>query len=425
MHRNSGGCAARWNRDAVKVLVVSHRVPFPPKSGAKVRPFHVIRHLSEHGHRVSVASLARTELEREEAAGLKRYCERVAIEVLRGPVAYAQMAARLPTPGPSSFGYFHSARLARLIRSELATGSYDLVFAHSSSIAPYVASERRAVKILDYVDVDSQKWREYVRYKPFPVSVGFWLEAVKLERIEAQLAREFDLCTCATRAELASLRDLGVTGRTDWFPNGVDSAFFKPNAVYDANLIVFVGRMDYYPNQQAVIAFCREVLPRLQVRRPSLRFEIVGADPPASIRQLERLAGVSVTGAVPDVRPYVTRAALTVAPLTIARGTQNKILESMAMGVPVVCSDKAARGVEAVAGDHLLTASSPEEYTEAVGKVLDSPALRERLARAAREQVLAHHDWESSMKRLDELIGEVFDRRKVTSLSQTGVPSRH
>lgn len=389
----------------MKVLFVCHRVPFPPQRGGKIRPFNIIRHLTGRGHRVTVASIARDEREREAAQGLTQHCERAWVEVVSNAPAWGRMLARLPSTSPSSFGYFHSPRLARRIRAALAAESYDLIFVHCSSVAPYVARARGAIKMLDFGDMDSQKWREYVRYKRLPLSAGYWLEAVKLERAEARLAAAFDFCTCTTRAELASLRALRPETPADWFPNGVDSTYFQPAGDYDPDLITFVGRMDYYPNQQAVLEFCREVLPMLRSRRPTVRFEIVGADPPTRIRELAQLGGVTVTGSVPDVRPYLVRAALTVAPLTIARGTQNKILESMAMGVPVVCSVAASQGVDAVVGEHLLTASSPTEYAAAIGSVLVSPELRARLARAARERVLTHHAWDRSMERLDRLIG--------------------
>jgi hypothetical protein len=162
--------------------------------------------------------------------------------------------------------------------------------------------------------------------------------------------------------------------------------------------------MDYYPNQQCMFDFCAEVLPRVRARRPSVKLHIVGADPSPAVRRLGDLAGVTVTGSVPDVRPHVTRAALTVAPLRIARGTQNKILEAMAMGVPVVCSGVAADGVDAVPGEHLLASSSPAECADAVLRVLDDSQLRARLARAGRERVLSHHAWPSSMRRLDAVI---------------------
>lgn len=402
----------------MRTLFICHRVPFPPKRGGKIRPFNIVRHLTEQGHRVTVASLARSEAERQEAGGLSAHCERTVVEVIPRTLAWARTVGRLATAEPSSFGYFYSARLAERVRAELAEGSYDLVFAHCSSVAPYVARESRAVKILDYGDMDSQKWREYSSSRPFPLSAGYWLEAAKLERAEARLAQRFDLCTCTTRAELASLEALAPSARSDWFPNGVDTEYFQPARDFDPALVVFVGRMDYYPNQRAVLDFCRDVLPRLRSARRDLRFDIVGADPPRFIRELARLPGVTVTGSVPDVRPYVTRAALTVAPLAIARGTQNKILESMAMGVPVVCSMEASRGVDAVAGEHMLTAASAEEYTSAISRILESRALRDQLAEAGRQRVLTHHSWAGSMVRLDGLIAATLARRGTTRAAQ-------
>jgi polysaccharide biosynthesis protein PslH len=396
----------------VKVFFLCHRVPFPPSSGSKIRAFHIIKHLTAQGHEVTVASLARSTRELEDAAGLAEHCTDCLIETIAEPIAWTRMVGWLATERPSSFGYFHSPRLARKVEERLAAGSYDLLFVHSSSMAPYALSAPPgALRILDFCDMDSQKWREYARYKAFPGSAAYWLEAVKLERAEAHLARRFDLCTCATTAELETLRHLAPDAACETFPNGVDSAFFQPADDHDPDLIAFVGRMDYYPNQQAVQRFCREIFPRLKERRAALRFEVVGADPPRAIKELARLPGVSVTGSVADIRPHVARAALTVAPLSIARGTQNKVLESMAMGVPVVCSRAVSLGVDAIPGVHLLCADSVEEYVITIEQVLASPALRNALARAGRERVLTHHSWSASMARLAALIGAAVERR--------------
>jgi hypothetical protein len=399
---------------SMKVLFICHRVPYPPTAGSKIRAFNIIRHLSEQGHSVTVASLARSSEEARAAAGLSAHCERALIEVIPDRVAWLRTAAWLASPRPMSFGYFYSRRLARRTAEELDTGSYDLVFVHCSSMGDYVRDAHGAVTVLDYCDMDSQKWREYSAYRAFPLSTAYWLEAVRLEHAERRLGARYDLCTCATAAELATLRELGITTSSDWFANGVDATQFTPAPDYDPELIAFVGRMDYYPNQQAVLMFCRDVLPRLRLRRSGLRFAIVGAEPSAEVRDLARLPGVSVTGWVPDVRPHVARAALTVAPLTIARGTQNKILESMAMGVPVVCSPVAARGVDAVRGEHLLTGADTAGYVAAIERVLDSPALRARLSQAARDRVLSHHSWSHCLARLDELIGAALERRRGT-----------
>jgi sugar transferase (PEP-CTERM/EpsH1 system associated) len=391
----------------MNILFVCHRVPYPPKRGGKIRPFNIIRHLHGQGHRVTVASLARTDAELAEARELSQHCTEVLAEVLPDRIAYPQMVARLPTPAPSSFGYFWSNRLARRIEAAARATRFDLVFVHCSSVASLVEGVAAPLRIIDFGDMDSQKWREYAGHRPFPLSFGYWLEAVKLERRERRIAQAFDLATCTTRAELESLRALGATGPSDWFPNGVDAGFFAPDDTpYEPDLIAFVGRMDYFPNQQGVTGFCRDILPALRARRPGVRFAIVGADPPESIRALAREPGVEVTGSVPDVRPHVRRAALTVAPLAIARGTQNKILESMAMGVPVVCSREASGGVDAVAGEHLLVASEPGEWVEAIDRVLGDAALRTRLAVAGRERVLSHHSWAASMRRLDGIIAK-------------------
>ncbi len=164
--------------------------------------------------------------------------------------------------------------------------------------------------------------------------------------------------------------------------------------------------MDYYPNQQAVREFCEQVLPRIQNRRDSAKMLIVGANPDPSVTRLAQRPGVEVTGSVADVRPYVQKSALTVAPLRIARGTQNKILESMAMRVPVVSSEEAAGGVDAVPGKHLLTASSPADYEERILRLLEDRSERGRLADAGRERVLSHHNWQKSMWRLDGIIAD-------------------
>jgi len=395
----------------VKVLYVCHRLPFPPRRGGKILPFNTIRHLAR-SHEVTVASLAHSAEEAREGAGLADYCHRVICERTYPATRWARAIARLPSLAPSTMGYFHSPRLARRVRNALANEGYDLVLVHSSSMAPYVASHTGCAKILDFGDVDSQKWLAYTKFKPFPTKWGYHIEARKLQRTEALLAMQFDTCTCTTRDELQSLASFASAKHLDWFPNGVDSDYFQPTATpYDPDAICFVGRMDYYPNQQAVLDLCRKILPLVRAARPQARLTIVGAAPPRKIRDLAKLPGVTVTGTVADVRPHLGAAALSVAPLRIARGTQNKILESMAMAVPVVTSALAARGVDAVPGEHLLVAERPRDYADLILHLLADGAARDRLARAARARVLSHHTWSASMRKLDGIIEECLARR--------------
>jgi sugar transferase (PEP-CTERM/EpsH1 system associated) len=390
----------------MRVLLVCHRFPYPPKDGAKIRPYHILRHLAQH-HEVTVASHFRSAEERREGAGLERHCHRILAEEIHPLGAQARMVANLFTATPSSMGYFRSSRLARRIREELATRPYDLILAHCSSVSPYVSDVRGITKILDFGDMDSQKWLAYAGVQRFPLSLGYRIEGAKLRRAEERMARSYEVCTVTTRAELKTFEEYRTGVPADWFPNGVDVEYFRPSAEpHDADTICFVGRMNYYPNSQCMVDFCANVLPLVRARRPGTRLLIVGADPSPAVRRLAELPGITVTGSVRDVRPYLRQAALTVAPLAIARGTQNKILESLAAGVPVVCSEVAAGGVDCVAGEHLLAASTAEEHADAILRILEDPGERRRFAEAGRARMLSHHTWAGAMKRF----GAIVDR---------------
>ena len=212
--------------------------------------------------------------------------------------------------------------------------------------------------MFDLGDIDSRKWLLYSTVQAVSrLSLGYWLEGTKLERAEKRLARKFDLCTCTTRAELETFDEFSTGIASGWFPNGVDTEYFSvATEQYDPDLISFVGRMDYYPNQEAMQNFLSDRYLAIEIRRcVGLPQSCVSSAPIRHLRSLHSvsLSGVEVTGSVADVRPYVQKSALTIAPLSIARGTQNKILESMAMGIPVVASEEAAPGVDAVPGERV------------------------------------------------------------------------
>ena len=389
----------------MNILYVCHRFPFPPKRGGKIRPFNMIRHLSEAGHQVTVCSLARSPQEAEEGRGIAPHCAGFEMGLVQAPLQWARMVANLPLATPSSMGYFYSPDLAGKVRQLLASRRWDLIFVHCSSVAQYVAHVTDVPKILDFGDMDSQKWLDYAKLKPFPLSLGYKLEGLKMLAAEKHLARRFDVCTATTRAEWQTLDGYATGAATDWFPNGVDAGYFSPGEQgHQPDTVSFVGRMDYYPNIECMQRFCRDVWPLLLQQRPALKLSIIGADPVPEVTALAALPGVTVTGSVPDVRPFVRNSAVNVAPLAIARGTQNKILEAMAMGVPVVTTGLAAGGVDADAGHHLRVADTPAETAAAVLEIVCNPAERARLAAAGRERMLSHHDWSRSMLRLDAII---------------------
>jgi sugar transferase (PEP-CTERM/EpsH1 system associated) len=389
----------------VHILFLSHRFPYPPTFGSKLRAFHTIRHLAR-SHRVTVLAPVRSDEEAEQARGIAPYCDAFHAFPVHRLAQSAKVALSTASWVTASEAFFHSAAMWRKVRRLVDDGGVDFVFVHCSSVGRVSACAAGVPKLIDFCDVDSRKWLDYTAFKPWPLSWGYRWEALRLATLERRLVDAFDLTCVATPGEVDALREIGANmDKVDWFPNGVDAEFFRPaDDPYDGDLITFVGRMDYFPNEQAVTGFCREVWPALRAARPQLRLQIVGASPTSAVRKLATLPGVQVTGAVPDVRPYVQRSALTIAPLKIARGTQNKVLESMAMSVPVVASPVAARGVDALPGEHLLVAEKRTEWRDAILRILDDKNLRQRLGAAGRTRVLSHHAWSSSLQRVDAMI---------------------
>ena len=385
----------------MKILFVCHRFPYPPNEGGKIRSFNMIAHLQQQ-HEVTVASLVESKIEQNDIEGIKPYCHSYIAQRMSKPVAWLKALFCLLTFIPSSMGYFHSWALGKKIKTLLNEQQFDLIVVHCSSVAHFVLSAKDTPKILDFCDMDSQKWLIYAKHKPFPLSLAYWLEGVKLQRAEKKLATQFDGSSVATAFELETLEGFGSGRASFCFPNGVDTEYFSPvEREFDANTICFIGKMNYYPNEKCMLEFCQQVFPLLREKYSNLKLSIVGSNPTDKILALADIDGIEVTGRVADVRPYVQQAALTVVPLEIARGTQNKILESMAMGVPVVCSDVAARGIDALPGKHVLVAKNSNEYVLQISRILDSATERARLSLAGRERMLSHHSWDIAMEKMD------------------------
>ncbi len=394
----------------MEILFLSHRFPYPPTRGDKIRSFNMVRHLHETGHKVTVASLARSQEEAEACHGIADHCDDYVLCEVNNIFQAARMGIRLLTREPSSMGFFYSSRLQKAVNRLLSEKNFDLIVVFSSTAAQYVSHVTNIPKLLDFCDMDSQKWLAFSAFKKWPVSLGYHIEGTKLEREEKRLCHEFDLCTCATDFEVDTLDGYNTGVASGFFPNGVDFDFFTPGELdYDRRSISFVGRMDYYPNEECVLSFCENVLPPLRQKYPDVSFTVIGAEPPANIMALNALPHVTVTGTVDDIRTYVRKSAVMVTPLEIARGTQNKILEGMAMGVPVISSRTAARGVDAVVGEHILAATTADEYVARISEIFDSEALRDKLAKAGRERVKSHHNWPRAMALFTDAIDQCIE----------------
>jgi polysaccharide biosynthesis protein PslH len=389
----------------MKILFVCHRLPYPPNRGGKIRPFHMIRHLSRR-HSVVVASLAESRAELDAGHGLRTLGVELLAELLPAATRWRQAVGALPTPAPSSVAYFSSSRLRERVEDVARRTTFDVVMVHCAFVAHLVDGIAAGLRVLDYGDLDSAKWSAYASHRRLPLSLGYALEARKLRTYERRLAGRFDRCTVTTHGELDAFAALQVATPCAVIPNGVDAGHFSPGPPAEDGppSVVFLGRFDYFPNIDGARYFAEQVFPRLRQRVPTCELRIVGANPAGVVRQLARLPGVRVFADVPDVRPFLRDATVSVAPLRIARGTQNKILESMAMGVPVVATPEAAKGIQATAGEHLLVAEDPDDFAASVARFLEDPALRSKFALAARERVGSAHDWAGAMSLLDDVL---------------------
>ncbi|HKX03988.1 MAG TPA: TIGR03087 family PEP-CTERM/XrtA system glycosyltransferase [Methylomirabilota bacterium] len=390
----------------MKILFLCHRLPYPPKRGGKIRPFNMIRHLARN-HEVTVATLARTATELAEGRELEQHCHALHVSRVPAYAGWGRFALHALSGYPSTFGYFYSPELARTVERLLDTKHFDAILVHCSSMGPYVASHRGCRRIMDFGDADSEKWFEYSHTAPWPLSLAFRLEGRKVRSYERRLGAEFDACSVNAPRERDVLRTY-VPTPIHVISNGVDLEYFRsrraPSDTYVPHRLIFTGNMSYRPNVDAVGHLVADVLPRVRQQVPGVGLYIVGMDPTPAVRKLADGDRVVVTGRVEDVRPYFEDAAVAVAPLRVARGLQNKVLEAMAMRVPVVASEAAYQGITAVSGRDLMVAADAEGFARAVVRLLREPETRERYAAAGRACVEENHNWDRLLFRLEELV---------------------
>lgn len=389
----------------MKILFACHRFPFPPNRGGKIRPFNMIRHLSQK-HELFVASIAHTQLELAEGAGLKEYCAEIYNEVVPERLRWLQALRAVPSSTPSSVAYFSSPRLRARVREAGRKVAFNAVVVHCAFAAQYGLEVPSRFRLMDFGDLDSGKWMDYSRWRSFPLSRGYYLEWHKLRRYEKQLVASFDYCTLTTQGELEEFKKLNVECPHEVIPNGVDGSYFHPDGGPSKAkpIVAFLGRLDYYPNIDGVLHFAQTIFPTIRTAVPDVTLRIIGSNPTRAVQRLRRIPGVVVTGHVPDVKLFLKDVMVSVAPLRIARGTQNKILESMALGIPVVTTPVAAKGIHAVPGKHLLVANGESQFAELVLKLFNNEDLRRTLGQTGRAQVENAHSWSTSMRLLDEVL---------------------
>jgi sugar transferase (PEP-CTERM/EpsH1 system associated) len=304
-----------------------------------------------------------------------------------------------------SVPYFHSAELRRQVNRAILQRSYDRIFVYCSGMAQYVDQVRGIPIVTDLVDVDSDKWTQYAGFAKFPLSVVYRREGESLRRYERRVCAMSACTVVTTEREALLLREISPAARVEVIPNGVDVEYFRPSDDgSDEPLVGFMGDMSYFPNQEAVTYFARQVFPIIRRSAPAAQFLIVGRNPTRQVRQLMNIEGVTVTGYVPDVRTHLARMRVSVAPFSIAAGIQNKILEAMACEIPVVVTPRAAQGLAPAAAAAVEIAADREMMAAKVLELLLNPQLAREKGREGRRRVAAGYNWQRALDQLVDLL---------------------
>lgn len=440
----------------MKILYIAHRIPYPPNKGDKIRSFNEIKYLSTN-HEIHLACLADDPKDLKYGDDLKAFCKSTNVVLINPKIAKLKSSLYLFSERPLSVPYFYSRKLQQTIDHLLSDNDYDAIFCFSSPMAEYVfrsmvlsrqsIAHRRRTKdhrlttifhqpstmnhrpstklIMDFVDVDSDKWAQYAKYTSFPKSWIYRLEAARLAAYERTVAEAFDHCIFVTGAEEKIFKGKNPhIQNVSVVSNGVDLDYFSPSYLHQEStndqgpstneqgsptidhrpVIVFTGAMDYYANIDGVVWFTKEVLPLIKKEIPDVQFCIVGSNPRKEVIELSGNKGVTVTGYVPDTREYLRRATVAVVPLRIARGIQNKILETMAMGIPVVATPQAFEGIEAQPARDLILGENAEKIAEGVIKLVKEASLRKFLGDNARRVIENNYCWTKNLEMLDSIL---------------------
>lgn len=389
------------------ILYLAHRIPFPPDKGDKLRSFHELEYLSKR-HRVWCACFVDTPSDERFVDPLRALCHDVAAVRLHRAPAKLRGLAGLVRGGTLTESFYSHAGMRAALNAWCRSCKFDIVLAFSSSMARYAFQVPADRRVLDLCDVDSQKWIEYAEAARGPARWLYRIEGRRLELKERTWGNTFDATLVVTEAEAASLQGLVTPEKLHIVGNGVSLPDLgePSDAPGDdaAPTVGFVGAMDYRPNIDAVCWFASVCWPRILAACPGVVFRIVGRSPTRRVRRLASVPGVEVVGGVEDVATEVRRFTVSVAPMRIARGIQNKVLEAMAAAKPVVLTTKAAVGIAGCREEVYLVADQPREIVERVAGLLSDPAERERLGLAGRRFVACNHCWEETLRKFELIV---------------------
>jgi sugar transferase (PEP-CTERM/EpsH1 system associated) len=387
-----------------ETLFLAHRIPFPPDRGDKIRSCAMLRALAGRGP-VHVATFGETDADMAAEAELAGVA--ASHLLVRRTVSNVRAGLQAIASGkPVSLTAFASEAIDRFVAKLIATRPIDTIFVFSGQMAQFIPPAFAGRIVMDFVDMDSAKFAAYADAAAGPMKLVHAREARLLGRFERAIAQRAAMSLFVSPAE-AALFARGLANpnvRVEAISNGINTVFYDPQGVppapyaaQDGPHLVFTGQMDYAPNVDAVDHFARQVLPRIRSVHGHAAFHIVGRNPAAAVTRLAALPGVNVAGAVDDIRPWIASADVVVAPLRIARGIQNKVLEAMAMARPVVASAAAAEGIIARDGEHFIVAADDAAMADAISALIANPDRSAAMGRAARAHMLDRYQWDAQL----------------------------
>lgn len=404
----------------MKILFLTSRFPYPPNRGDRIRTFNFIKHLSKR-HEILLASFIE-ESELKFIPEVEKHCSRVETAPLDKKRSYLNCLFHLFSSVPFQVFYYSSPRMTKIVSRLVKEEKPDLIHVHLFRMAPYAAKYGEIPKVLDLCDSITLNYERFLKYRRDLLSPAYWVEKMKVKNYEGRIPADFDRSLVVSAVDKDAIlsysqgsdRDFRVSQTIEVVPNGVDLDYFPGRGSaryevlkYNPHRLIFTGTMSYFPNYDGIIYFYEHIFPLIRIKVPDVELYVVGRNPPKGIRGMSHDKSVTVTGFVPDVRPYVSAASVFVCPLRAATGLPIKILEAMAMGLPVVATSKALEGVNARSDQDVLVSDDPEEFASLVVKLLLDEDLRRKFSGRGHKLVERNYNWSKAVDKLDKIYQEV------------------
>lgn len=395
----------------MKILLLTPRVPYPPYRGDKLKIFNLLKRLSKK-NTIHLISFVETRKELEYVEHLRPYCEVVDFVPLPRWRSFLQCLFGLFSNVPLQVHYFKSSRMQSLVCRVIKNAQFDIIHTHLIRMAQYTAEIKHPRKVLDLTDASSLYLKRFLSLEKNPLKkVILKVEVNRIVSYESILER-FDTCLVCSKPDQSALKNTAPAADIRIIPNGVDLEYFSSNGsiAYDPSRIIFTGNLTYFPNIDAIFFFLKEIFPLIKKEIPSATFYIVGQSPPSKVRALAS-QDIVVTGFVEDIKAQYVQSAVAVSPVRFGAGTLNKILEPLALGIPVVATPIGVEGLNLTIGKNILVADNPRAFAMAVVRVMQEPELRGQLSREAMALVRRLYNWDTIVDSLEKVYQEILGAR--------------